>query len=112
MNADGTVTLTRDALDDGSGTGCPILRRRPRQGEKTPVTGSERVLAAPGLLRCETRGKALTAAEAKCGKYTAASATPCQARQRNMQDPQANDKTFGKPFVKLTRETVHYMEDR
>ena len=34
-NADGTVTLSWDAPDDDTVTGYQILRRRPREGEKT-----------------------------------------------------------------------------
>ena len=43
-----------------------------------------------GLLRCETCGKALTAAEAESGKSTYyVLPLPAEAGQRNMQDPRA-----------------------
>ena len=43
-----------------------------------------------GLLRCETCGKALTAAEAESGKSTYyILPLPAEAGQRNMQDPRA-----------------------
>ena len=61
---------------------------RPQESEPPPRSASPYLLS--GLLRCETCGKAMTAAEAKSGKYTYYICHSLLKRgKRHLRDPQA-----------------------